>query len=344
MALRYVDSWDHYSTGQITRKWNAASGLVTVKPGAGRNGTSSLHIGSQNSAVLKTIDPQPTWVVGFAVNFTSFGTQPSVFFQFLDAGSIQLQLRINGDGTLQVLRNFHPVTSGTSVQAMSIGTYYYVEFKATFSTSIGAGTCKVDVDGVNWVTVATGESTQATVNASANGWNLGYPNPTDFGPVDFDDFYCCDGTGSVNKDFLGDVMIQPYYPAGAGASTTWTPTPGANWQNVDEHSPDDDASFNKTGVVANLDLYALDQMAGTAPTIFGVQWNAQLRKNDASIYGLNRAVRSGTTVFLGSALLTPNTTYRNYTEVLELNPDTGTAWTKTTFNAMQAGLKLISAV
>ncbi len=108
MSLRFVDSFDHYNTAQVTRKWNVLGGTTSILAGGGRNGTQSLHIPSQNCYLLKTIDPQPSWVVGFAANFSRFGLPGSgqgLFFQFLDVGSPQLDLVHNPDGTLSVQRN-----------------------------------------------------------------------------------------------------------------------------------------------------------------------------------------------------------------------------------------------
>ncbi len=306
--------------------------------GGGRNGTNALHI---SGYVQKTgLGGSSTVIVGCAIKVKSGGGPFGQLFRFLQAGQTHCRLYVLSDMTLAVV-NYNGTTLGVSSTALQQDIYAYVECKITFAGG-SSGTYDVRINGVS-VLSGSGVTTNPNVAASINSLRLGY-EAGDALDAMLDDFYMADAQGSTNNDFLGDVMIQPLYPAGAGATTQWTPSANANWQNVSEHVPDDDATYNKTGVAAKVDLYALDQITGSAPTIFGVQWNAQIRKNDASSYVLNRAIRTGTTTFLGSALLTPNTSYANFSECLDLDPNTGTAWTKTTVNAMQAGQKLVSVV
>ncbi len=337
MALQFVDSFDHYTTAQITRKWNVdlgGSGQIVV--GGGRNGTNGLHGG----ALRKTGVGGATTILGVAMTIVRGSGSFGNIFRPQTAGVAHSVLTLNADLTLSVV-NFNGTVLGTSAASLLEAAYAYIEFKLGLAGG-SSGTYDVHLDGVS-ILSGTGVTTNPNVAASVNSVVLGGQAGATLNCV-FDDFYVADGTGAVNNNFLGDVMVQPLYPAGAGATTQWTPSSGANWQNVAEHSPDDDGSYNKSGTPAQVDLYALDQITGSAPTIFGVQWNAMMRKNDASSYILNRAIRSGTTTFLGAPLLTPNTTYRNFTEVIELNPNTASAWTKTTVNALQAGQKLVSVV
>jgi hypothetical protein len=343
MSLVFIDSFDHYVTADIDDKWTTSTSAV-ISAGNGRNASKSLRLAGTASTVTKTFgSAQASWVIGVAIKVSQLPNANGGFIRFLDAGTAQCALILNTDGTLSVVRSTGTaVTGGDSVLALSTNTTYYIEWKVTIADSISAGSCKVRVNGIDWITVATGQDMKATANATANGLLIrGLSGVTTF---DYDDLYVCDGQGSINNDFLGDVMVSVLYPDGAGNLTQWTPSTGANWQNADDAAPDDDTTYNSTAGAGNIDLYTLTDLATTPVSIKGVQWNAQIRKDDASAYVLNRVVRSGSTNYVGSVSIAPNTTYVNYTEVLELDPDTSAAWTYAGVNALEAGIKLVSVV
>ncbi len=348
MALKFIDSFDHYDTGGITRKWNSLVDPVSIDAGAGRNGTQGLGFHGHGSKISKTFPAQQNWAVGFAAYFPSLGPGGATpILQWLDAGQQQVVLSVISDGTLVVQSNGAPLAGGTSVNALQDGAYYYIEFYVTISKSIPASHCLVNVNGTNWITVTTGQSTQATSNPSANSLQIGIltNSSTALGAWTMDDFYACDGTGAINNGFLGDVMIQPLYPNNIGGSTQWTPTGSSdNYANVNDLTADDETTFNQTSVASQSDYYAMDDLSSAPSSIKGIQWNAKLLKTDASTYLLHRIIYSGTTVFEGSVGYTPNTAYQYFTEILELDPNTASAWTFTTINAAQAGVKLVSVV
>ena len=113
-------------------------------------------------------------------------------------------------------------------------------------------------------------------------------------------------------------------------------------QNVREVLVDDDGTFNYATAADKADLYALQDLPATPSSIFGVQWNAQLRKADASTYVLARAVKHAGTVYYGVNNISPGSVYQNFSDVMNINPGTMVAWTPSDVNALQAGCKLVS--
>ena len=83
MALRFIESFDTYGTANLTEgRWTATAGfgagyVVSVSPGNGRRGTACCRLQSGpvlggQASLSKTLDRQPTWIVGFAFKRASF--------------------------------------------------------------------------------------------------------------------------------------------------------------------------------------------------------------------------------------------------------------------------------
>ena len=78
----------------------------------------------------------------------------------------------------------------------------------------------------------------------------------------FDDLYVCDGSGSVNNDFLGDVRVVTVRPNGAGGSTQWTPDSGSNYARVNETISGEDSNYVEDGTSGHEDRYAYGDLSG----------------------------------------------------------------------------------
>ena len=129
--------------------------------------------------------------------------------------------------------------------------------------------------------------------------NRPYPGPRGFsslalqGPgggtnAHIDDFYLTDG------EFLGDVRVGVLYPNDVGDSSAWTPTAAPNWANVDEHTPDDDATVNSATSIGQKDLYKLDDLpGGFTYTLMGAQALWLVKKSDAGSAAVKGVWKSG---------------------------------------------------
>jgi len=138
------------------------------------------------------------------------------------------------------------------------------------------------------------------------------------------------------------VMASPdtetLRPSGAGDRTELTPSAGANWQCVDEASPDEDGSYVYTGS-GDYDLYALSNHALTGVvTSVTVYARGKLTGDSGSTF--KTVMKTGGNVYYGSVYsLSSSWTTRpspTYTD----NPSTGTTWTWDEVDALQAGVSL----
>ena len=233
----------------------------------------------------------------------------------------------NGDGTL---------LGTTSGLGLIYNVWVYVEIKVTIDES--GGVVIVKANG-NTVLNLSSKDTQNSANAYLN--RIEYcgfcPDLDTF----YDDLYILDTTGAKNNDFLGDIRVDVARPEGAGTYTDFTPSAGANYQNVDESlGPDDDTTYNDGSNVADQDTYqctSLPSPAGT--TIHGVKSQITVRKTDAGARAVKVLTRAGTTDHLSSELSLSDS-YLTPAEIIEDNPDDSAAWEDADINAAEVGVEV----
>lgn len=117
MALRFCDGCDHYVTADLLTKWTVKTNDPVISAGQGRRGSAAIKFDANNAYNLtKTLNAQGTWIVGFSFRPTSVPSNNVRVVAFLDAGSEQCSLRVNGSGTLFASRN--GTTLGTSTHTL----------------------------------------------------------------------------------------------------------------------------------------------------------------------------------------------------------------------------------
>lgn len=336
--LRFIDGADHYNTAQLTTKWNNAVGAA-VLAGAGRFGGNAIRVNDvgQGGLLLKTLDAQGTWIVGFAFYTGTFPLTNTVILKVLDAGNVQVDLRLYSDGTLAVTRNGAALSGGQTTFALSTNTWHYIEFKVTIANAILANTCQIKVDNALVADVAAGQDTQDTANATANAISFhgSVANAT------FDDIYICDAAGGVCTDFIGDSRIIALLPNAAGDSTQWTVVnAGNNWAAQANNPSLGDGQYVYSATPGQVDLYNLQDPSLTGP-IKGIQASVFARKDDSGTRQIATDIKTGGTEYVGTTR-NLTTSYVFYSTIYELNPFTVLAWTPADLIALQAGIKLIA--
>ena len=126
-------------------------------------------------------------------------------------------------------------------------------------------------------------------------------------------------------------------PNGAGSSTQFTPSSGANYTTVDE-LPYSTTDYVQDTTSGHRDTYTFSDV-GSTTTIFGVQNSIIAKKTDVSSISLKPAVKSGATVYYGTttALTTADSIIRN---IHIVDPNTSAAWTQSGVNALEAGFEV----
>lgn len=157
----------------------------------------------------------------------------------------------------------------------------------------------------------------------------------------FDDVYVCDDAGSVNNTFLGPLKVTGQLPDSVGDDADFTPSAGANWQNVDENPSDNDTTHNESSTVTNLDLHGMTNQTVIDSGVVGLQVNVEARVTDATTFDVVPTVKSGTTEGAGSAqTVSDQVNFTVFRDVFEQNPDTAAAWTVGELDTMQNGYEV----
>jgi hypothetical protein len=358
MSLRFMDSFDHYSINDLIglgygQKWSyQASGNNNMSLVLGRFGSglqSILSSGGNYSWVNKAFDNQPTWCVGLAFKCPGFINNGAIVCTLADGVTPQVELRITSLGQLYITRNGTTLTSSTSTLNMATNTWYYIEWLCTISPSITLGQCQVNVNGANWINVPAGQSTRNSANSYASVislfmWGGALPYNTGAQTLIVDDLYILDGTGSAPLNtFLGDVRVECRFPtANSSTNNNWTPSAGSAFGCINDPVPNGDSSYIYSATTNDISTFTLPSLSSPATTIFGVQLTHCTRKTDVGTRQVADTIRSASTNYPNATPVNLSTSYAYYSSVYPNDPATSSAWTTTSVNAMEIGLKEIT--
>lgn len=339
MALRFVDSFDHYATANISQKWTSVNALTVV---VGRHGNGL----SGNGNVTKTLDPQSTWTVGFAMKNPgqSGGASPMYQLYSLTAGgaiSLLVQVQINLDESVSVITPSGVI--GVS-PAYDWSGFHYIELQTTLTgTATITASCNLRINTETVVTGALGVG----FGASSLAWNAAKANVHFFSPAHdgiMDDLYITDGNGGTNTGFVGDVTIGVVYPNG-DVTVNWTGTGSStatHYLNINGTNPDDDTSYEYSTNTGSMDLFDWQDIAAFSGTVKGVQYSLYARKDDEGARVINMVEGTTGTHTLTNAITSRTDIYLNdnydyHHLCLDTSPTTGTGWTVADFNAARFG-------
>ena len=338
MALLFFDNFGGYATADLAKAgWNLITGGTagTVVSSGGRQSgpyfqTATLAFVSEYRTT--GFAASATVTVGFAfIGVTTFTGNTLV--GFYDNGTIQCALAILGTGQLRVVRGTTTdVTSGTSVSALAIDTWYYIEMKVTIADSIGAGTCEVRVNGSTWITVATGQDLKSTANATCNMVSFGKLIALS-ATFRYTDIYIDNGT-----TFLGDCTVSTLTVSGAGTTNTLTTGTSAD---VDDATPDSDSTYAESAVNGQLATFAMSNLPSVPTTIHAVSPQNCVRKTDGGAKQFGAVVRSGGTDYV-QATANALDSFIYDAPILTVDPATGVAWVAAGVNAVEVGVKVLS--
>ena len=342
MTLKFMDSFDHYATAQISQKWTAVTG-ATIGASAGRRSTGGAQFSGAAQSMTKSIAATATFYIGFALYITSSSTGGYLIY-LGDSGSDQCGLFLGSDGTLSFRRGTTNLT--TSSNALSTGAWNYIEFLVTINNTTGVYEVRVNGSATGWIANTTGANTRSTANNSANTILMNArpaaPSGGFAGSIVIDDFYYCDSAGSVNNSFLGDVRIDCYMPDGNGNSSQLVGSDSNSTDNyllVDESAPNGDTDYVQSSTVNNKDTYTFADMSHTPTSIFATQLNMSAKKDDSGTRSICAVCRSGGTDYDGDTQAL-GTSYVDYRQIREVDPATSAAWTRTNLNSAEFGVKV----
>lgn len=341
MALRFVDSMQHYSNiaGQINRKWTAMSFASWNGSGGRRNGP---YLSGAGMNLFKTLTHQARYIEGGAFKYAAGGNGPGLTFNNDNTQMAYFQLEV--DATVSIFANGSRL-GRSSLAVADASSWHYYEMDAQVGASSGTVTltATVRVDGAVYTTY-TGTTNILTANLIDNAATINQCGIANAGTCSFQDFYCLDtstsdvyGNSTTNTAFLGDVEVDAIFPNADAGTEQWTIGAGGDGTHsytcIDETAPDDDTSYVVTTNTStnNSDSFHYQPISGFTGTILGCQYLVCARKDAEGIRQIDLTVgthTASTIEFLGTANYLSD--YYVY-YITPLDSDMGVAWTTNAF-------------
>jgi hypothetical protein len=318
----------------VARKYSSVVSESGMHIHAGRLSGYSIELNSTGALIRSlALTTNSTMIAGVAVNF-GFALALCRFLSFYDGVTLGMNVQLTAAGELAVYRGA-TLLGTTSGLGLVLGLWYYVEFKVVCDDTTGS--YELRVGEVN-VLSASGIDTKIGSNAYHTAFQVERSAAV---TVLLDDVYCLDGSGSVNNDFLGNSRVSAIYPNGDTASKDWNRSAGAdNYALVDEAIVNDDTDYVESGDTGDKDLYDYGAVSGVTVAVRGLQINTMCRETDVTPFNLITIAKAGTTESDDAGQAIGTTSYVSKRRVVELDPDTGVAWTVSGINAAQFGIKV----
>lgn len=331
MALLFIEGFDVYnSSSQLSPgKWDILNGAPTFT--TGRLGINKCIILASNSEYIeKLVNNIGPFVIGFAMKLVASPSAETIL-ECYEGGVANFKVQVNTSRKLEVTNTAGTIV-GTSTLALGVGTWYYIEIKATISNT---GSVEVKIDSATEI-----NATSIDIMNSANTYIDNIRLRGNSADIAIDDFYLLDTTGTINNNFLGDSRIDPFFPT-ADNTVQWTPSTGTdNFAMVDDAIPDGDSTYVYSSTPGDIDLYDFTDMPVGTGDVFGVQVVANARKMDAGSRSLKLKIKSGVTTQT-SATIPLSTTYANKIAIFEDSDGAATPWTKILVDAAQIGIEVV---
>lgn len=338
MAYQFWDGFDNYSSS--TELWDTVNGSVSYSGSYARFAapagllSQGMKCNSTGGAVWKQknlLSNQQTMIFGFAIYITTLSAAGggSDIMQFMDSGSLQCRLSITSSGQIALVSGGGSGLATSASGVITGSVWYWLDVELTIGA--GSGSIAVYVNqpaGGSPVLNASGLNNRSTSDNYINAVRIGDFSFGGSMGLFFDDFHAHDNTGSAPNAIIGDSRIYTKVPNAAGYSTQWTPTgASANWQCVDDSTPDGDTTYVSSNTPGQIDGYAVP-LAGFTGTVNGVVRRSYVRKDDASAHTFQNGVRSGSTNALGTAFSVGSTySWTDCGTCYVNDPATSSPWT-----------------
>ena len=337
-------------------EWTTSVGGVNLSTTTVRSGTYSLRCNPtastrymQHAFQADTIN---TTFHRFYMNAAAFPGATIALWQYIDSGgTVAFSLKITSGGVIQMVNDISSATVLSSSSALSTGTWYRIEVKIVDHATTSAQ-MELKIDGTT-VASLTGLSGLAGGGRFRLGAVTGTSSPDFF----FDDVAVNDSTGSYQNSYPGDGKIIHLRPNAAGDNAAWTAYAGtgANYERVDEVTPDDATSAVQSRTTGQIDDYNVDASGiGSGDTVNVVAIGHRVNRSTgvtSSTYNIRAKKTASGTVSESATLTASTTTWRTndpasgnaspFALVTYLDPDSA-AWTQSTLDSMQIGMKIVS--
>jgi len=328
MPVVWCDGFDSTdSTHEAT--WYTTADFTVGTPG--RFGVGQYA--TVGTSAFKTIPGGPYTYMGAAraVRWGTIAGEP-ILFEFGGTSQHCRMLR-NASGFV-----FMKDASSTTIQtylgaALQANIWYHVAFYAKWDGA-GNGQLRGFLNG-NLVLSMDGVDTH---NAAPNEFSYFL-----IGGGDVDDLYVQAAdpiVGNLADQFKGDRIVRDHFPQSDGDHQQWTQsTGGTKFGVVDEVGPNDDTDYLSDATPGNRVCFGVGSLAPDIASIDAVQLMSVGRFDTTGPHAIKNYVREVGVANHDQANQALTVTHAGYHDVLEVDPATGSGWSKPGFEARQYGVK-----
>lgn len=333
MTLLWMDGFDHYTSAQLSDKWDGMNGGSTVGSSYGRFGGQGWNSYGTGYSLYKILSANKTTVyVGFAFYRDNSGTINGGnwgILKFIDESAVtQVMLRLDASLGFTVLLGDGSTELGSSADAVfSNFHWHYIEMKTTISDTVGV--VEVKLDGSTIINLTSQDTKYGSDYIRRI--QIGGVNPNQY--VWFDDFYVDDA------QFHDDCRIRTFMPDSDGNSSDFTRSTGSNdYECVDESQSNEDTDYISSNTLNHKSIFGIT--TGSVGTVEGIQVNNHCRLDEAGTRKITPIVRSNSTDYSGTETDAIAANYVFESEIFETDPDDSGAWTQTKLEAAEFGLEI----
>jgi hypothetical protein len=337
MPFTRLDSFDHYATSDIGRKWlttspNYVNGAGLI--GTGRFGTGWDSSGAGQIAFVY-VPGVTSFSVGWALKYASFGylAQRNLLASEQSAFPFALCFVLDVDIDYQLVFRRNAASSGNFFSGIVIphNAWIYLQLSAVISVVGPDYFVAVDLSmngGPSYIaTLAMGSTGFASQQAGAV-----FLRANDSSSID--DVWFRDDTVKS-----GDMQVKALYPTADGFHSAWTPNSGSiHFNRVNQAVPDDDTTYVSSAGAGTKDSY-VSQDIGSTPSVLSVQ-HAACARDDGGANSYRALIRQGGADYLGSAIA-PTGSYAFGLSVFNTDPATGLPWTVAGVNSAEPGTEAV---
>lgn len=150
------------------------------------------------------------------------------------------------------------------------------------------------------------------------------------------DFFCCNGAGTYNNDFVGSVAVYDMRTNSDDTIGGWVPSTGSTaWSLMDETPPNDADYISADDTPPSPAICGLTDLDPDVTSVRALMSIVRVKKTDGGDGTLQVSLSSNGTDWDDGADRTVTTAETYWHDISEENPDTTAAWTPSEANALE---------
>lgn len=344
MVLRYADGFDIYEDTTDMGNGGVTNSGKTYSTSGGRFGGGCVS-GGLSTDVISYAVPAPqltTIIVEFAYKHDGAGgSLDDLLTVTASNGGVIGRVRHDAAGNVKGYGNVGGTAYTGTGAVLTPNEWVWVEFKILCGTNASNdGAISMRINEIEVFNV-TGIDTAIT-SLAVGGVSIYGSQGTHY----IDDVIIIDDTTDADDtvvDFTGDVRIDTLRPTANGTHQDWVANTGSAYAAIDDTitASDGDTTYVSSTTINHKSTFVIENPGGSATHVVGCQVRARAKKLDAGSRNMVAVARGSTTTVDGNDAADPGTAYK-WARIgfVTQDPDTGSDFTPTTFNAAEFGFKM----